>query len=295
MKVKRLAPKLTMLPVILVVAVVFVGGLFWTIGVSFTASKTIPDWTFVGLDNWERLFSNYRWRVSFINMLIFGGGYIGGCLLLGYLLAIAIDQRVRGEGVYRTFFLFPHALSYIVTGALWQWYLNPTLGLQKFVRDLGWESFSFSILSSRDYAIYAIVLAAVWHGAGIVMVLLLAGLRGVDEDIWKATRVEGIPAWRTYLRIVLPMLAPVFATAIVLLGAAVVKNYDLVVAMTGGGPGIATEVPATFVMQNLFERGSIGVAASAATSMLLTVLCIAAPFLYWQSWKRRRTRAGTEA
>ena len=295
MKVKRLAPKLTMLPVILIVAVVFVGGLLWTVGVSFTASKTMPDWTFVGLDNWERLFSNYRWRVSFINMLIFGAGYIGGCLLLGYLLAIAIDQRVRGEGLYRTFFLFPHALSYIVTGALWQWYLNPTLGLQKFVRDLGWESFEFSILSSRDYAIYAIILAAVWHGAGIVMVLMLAGLRGVDEDIWKATRVEGIPAWRTYLRIVLPMLAPVFATAIVLLGAGVVKNYDLVVAMTGGGPGIATEVPATFVMQNLFERGSIGVAASAATTMLVTVLCIAAPLLYWQSRKRRRAQSGAEA
>jgi glucose/mannose transport system permease protein len=220
-------------------------------------------------------------------MLIFGGGYIGGCLLLGYLLAIAIDQRVRGEGVYRTFFLFPHALSYIVTGALWQWYLNPTLGLQKFVRDLGWESFGFSIISSRDYAIYAIVLAAVWHGAGIVMVLLLAGLRGVDEDIWRATRVEGIPRWLTYLRIILPMLAPAFATAIVLLGAGVVKNYDLVVAMTGGGPGIATQVPATFVMQNLFERGSIGVAASAATTMLVSVLCVAAPFLYWQSWRRR--------
>lgn len=288
MKSSRLAPKLTMVPVILIVAVVFVGGLLWTVGVSFTASRSMPDWTFVGLDNWERLFSNSRWRISFINMLIFGAGYIGGCLALGYLLAIFIDQRVRGEGIFRTFFLFPHALSFIVTGALWQWYLNPTMGFQKFVRDLGWESFEFGLIASRHYAIYAVVLAAIWHGAGIVMVLMLAGLRGVDEDIWKATRVEGIPRWRAYISIILPMLTPAVATSVVLLGAGVVKNYDLVVAMTGGGPGLATEVPAKFVMENLFSRAAIGTAAAAATTMLVTVLCIAAPVLYWQSWRRRR-------
>jgi glucose/mannose transport system permease protein len=286
---RQLAPKLTMLPVIAVSAVVFVGGLLWTIATSFTASKTVPDWTFIGLENWHRLLSNSRWSVSYINMLIYGVGFIGGCLVLGYVLAITIDQRVRGENFFRTIFLFPHALSFIVTGAVWQWYLNPQLGLQKFVRDLGWENFDFGLIASRKFAIYAVVIAAVWQGSGIVMALMLAGLRGVDEDIWKATRIDGIPRWRTYLSVVLPMLAPAVATSVVLLGAGVVKNYDLVIAMTGGGPGISTEVPAKFVMENLFERGSIGVAATAATMMLATVVAIAAPILYWQSWQRART------
>jgi glucose/mannose transport system permease protein len=224
-------------------------------------------------------------------MLIFGVGFIGGCLVVGYVLAVLIDQRVRGENLFRTIFLFPHALSFIVTGAVWQWYLNPQLGLQKFVRDLGWENFDFGLIASRKFAIYAVVIAAVWQGSGIVMALMLAGLRGVDEDIWKATRIDGIPRWRAYVSVVLPMLTPAVATSVVLLGAGVVKNYDLVIAMTGGGPGISTEVPAKFVMENLFERGSIGVAATAATMMLATVVAIAAPILYWQSFQRKQAKA----
>lgn len=288
---RQLAPKITMIPVIGTSAVVFVGGLLWTIATSFTASRSVPDWRFVGLDNWTRLLSNSRWSVSYLNMLIFGVGFIGGCLVIGYLLAVLIDQRVRGENFFRTIFLFPHALSFIVTGALWQWYLNPQLGLQKFVRDLGWENFDFGLIASRKFAIYAVILAAVWQGSGIVMALMLAGLRGVDDDIWKATRVDGIPRWRTYVSVVLPMLTSAVATSVVLLGAGVVKNYDLVIAMTGGGPGISTEVPAKFVMENLFERGSIGVAATAATMMLATVVAIAAPILYWQAWQRKHAKA----
>jgi glucose/mannose transport system permease protein len=288
---RSLAPKLTMAPIIAIVLIVFVGGLFWTIAISFTSSKTVPSWDFVGLTNWIKLFENSRWGVSYRNMLIFGVGYIGGCLIFGYILAILIDQRVRNETFFRTVFLFPHALSFIVTGAVWQWYLNPQLGLQKFVQDLGWTDFEFGIITSRTFAIYAVILAAIWHGTGIVMALLLAGLRGVDEDIWKATRIDGIPRWRTYVSVVLPMLGPAVATSVVLLGAGVVKNYDLVIAMTGGGPGTSTEVPAKFVMENLFDRSNIALAASGATMMLITVLSIAAPFLYWQSWQRKRNKA----
>jgi glucose/mannose transport system permease protein len=291
---RSIAPKLTMAPVIALILIVFVGGLIWTVAVSFTSSKSVPHWDFVGLANWTKLFGNPRWVISYRNMLVFGFGYIAGCLLLGYVLAILIDQRVRFESLFRTVFLFPHALSFIVTGSVWQWYLNPQLGLQKFVQDFGWSGFEFGIIASRSYALYAVILAAIWHGTGIVMVLLLAGLRGVDEDIWKATKVDGIPRWRTYLSVVLPMLGPSLATSVVLLGAGVVKNYDLVIAMTGGGPGTSTEVPAKFVMENLFERSNIALAASGATMMLITVVCVAAPYLYWQSWQRRRDK-GSEA
>jgi glucose/mannose transport system permease protein len=174
------------------------------------------------------------------NMAIFGIGFVGGCLVLGYLLAIFIDQKVRAESALRTIFLYPYALSYIVTGFAWQWFLNPQLGLQKFMQDLGWTDFTFRLLIDRNLAIYTIVAAAIWHGAGLVMALVLAGLRGVDEDIWKAINVEGIPKWWAYLSIILPMLGPSFATCILLLAFGVIRNYDLVVAMTGGGPGSAS-------------------------------------------------------
>jgi glucose/mannose transport system permease protein len=184
--------------------------------------------------------------------------------------------------VFRTIYLYPHALSFIVTGLVWQWFLNPTLGLQKLVRDAGFESFSFDWLVSREMAIYTIVIAGLWHSSGLIMAILLAGLRGVDDQIYKAARVDGIPIWRYYLSIVLPIIRPMVITAAVLLALAVVKVYDLVVAMTGGGPGIASEVPAKFVMDHLFQRQNVGLATACATFMLVTVIIVVAPWLYTQ-------------
>ncbi len=278
-----------MIPAFLAVLVVYIGCLVWTINVSFTASRSVPDMTYVGLAQWQRLFRDYRWVVAMDNMFVFGACYIAGCLVLGYLLAIFVDQRVKGENFFRTVFLCPHALSFIVTGQVWQWFLNPQYGVQKFVRDHGFESFTFDWITNRSMAIYTLVMAAVWQSVGVVMVLMLAGLRGVDEEIWKATRIDGIPAWRTYLSVILPMMAPSILTSVVLLGAGAVKNYDLVVAMTGGGPGISTDVPSKFVMEYLFERSNIGLATAGATMMLMTTICIAVPFLYWQA--RRKSRA----
>ena len=191
-----------------------------------------------------------------------------------------IDQRVRAEGVFRTVFLFPHAMSFVVTGLAWQWFLNPGLGLQKLVRDFGFETFTFDWLVNQQMAICTIVIAGIWQSSGLVMAIMLAGLRGIDADLWKAAKVDGIPTWRVYGSIVLPLLGPMVVTSTVLLATAVVKLYDLVVAMTLGGPGIATEVPAKFVMDHLFERNNIGLATSAATIMLLTVIAVLTPWLY---------------
>jgi glucose/mannose transport system permease protein len=284
---RRLTAKLALSPTALVVAVVYIGCMAWTVGMSFTDSRALPSWNFIGLDQYVRLYWNSRWRTSLANMFLFGGGYVGGCLLLGYLLAVLVDQKVRLEKLFRTVFLYPYALSYIITGIAWQWLLNPTLGLQAFVRGLGWSGFAFAWMNDQDLAIWTVVIAAVWHGSGVVMALLLSGLRGVDEDIWKATRVDGVPAWRVYVRIIPPILTPAIATSFVLLAAGVVKNYDLIVAMTGGGPGVATEVPAKFVMENLLERANVGLATAGATIMLTTVLAIAAPLLYWRARRRR--------
>lgn len=288
---RNLAAKIALSPTILVTLVVFVGCIVWTVAISFTASRSFPEFTFVGFDQYEALFKSSRWIIALRNMLIFGVGFVGGCLIIGYLLAIFIDQQVRAEAAFRTIFLYPYALSYIVTGFAWQWFLNPQLGLQKFVQDLGWTDFTFKLLIDRNLAIYTIVAAAIWHGAGLVMAIVLAGLRGIDEDIWKATRVEGIPKWRAYLSIVIPMLGPSLATCILLLSFGVIRNYDLVVAMTNGGPGSATEVPAKFVMDYLFERQNAGMASAGATILILTVVAIAAPFWYLQSWRNRRATA----
>ncbi|WP_269581323.1 carbohydrate ABC transporter permease [Roseibium sp. Sym1] len=282
--------RLALLPMFAVVAVVYVGSIVWTVGISFTPSRMLPIYEFAGFDQYVALFRSSRWTTSLVNMFIFGGGYIGGCLVLGYLMAIFIDQKVRAENTLRTIYLYPHAMSFIVTGLVWNWMLSPTDGIQEFVRGLGWESFTFDWIVRPKLAIYTIVIAGVWHGAGFVMALLLAGLRGVDEEIWKAGRIDAIPRWRMYLHVVTPILAPVFATSAVLLSTHAIKSYDIVVAMTHGGPGISTEVPAKYVMDYLFERGSIGQAAAAATVMLMMVAAIAAPALYARSFAKSRQR-----
>lgn len=273
---------LALLPTALVVLVVYVGCMLWTVRLSLSSSRLLPKLDWVGLDQYQRLLTNDRFLVSVQNLAIFGVLFILGCLILGFLLAVFIDQRVRAEGLFRTIFLYPYALSFIVTGLAWQWFLNPSLGLQKLVRDAGFESFTFDWLVNQQMAIYTIVIAGLWHGSGLVMALMLAGLRGIDADLWKAARVDGIPTWRVYASIVLPLLGPMIVTATVLLATGVMKLYDLVVAMTRGGPGIATEVPAKFVMDHLFERNNIGLATAAATIMLITVVAVLAPWFYSQ-------------
>lgn len=278
----RLPAALALLPMAVTVIVVYLGCMAWTVRLSFSGSRLLPVYDFVGLLQYRRLFANDRFIVSVENIFIFGVLFILGCLILGFLLAVFIDQQVRGEAVLRTVFLYPFAMSFIVTGLAWQWFLNPGLGLQKLIRDIGFETFTFDWLVRQDLAIYTIVIAGIWHGSGLVMAILLAGLRGIDVDLWKAARVDGIPTWRVYLSIVLPLLTPMVVTATVLLATGVVRLYDLVVAMTGGGPGIATEVPAKFVMDNLFERNNVGLGTAAATMMLVSVVIVLAPWLYSQ-------------
>jgi len=278
----RLPAALALLPMAVIVIVVYLGCMAWTVRLSFSSSRLLPVYDFVGLLQYQRLFANDRFIVSVENIFIFGVLFILGCLILGFLLAVFIDQQIRGEAVLRTAFLYPFAMSFIVTGLAWQWFLNPGLGLQKLIRDIGFETFTFDWLVRQDLAIYTIVIAGIWHGSGLVMAILLAGLRGIDVDLWKAARVDGIPTWRVYLSIVLPLLTPMVVTATVLLATSVVRLYDLVVAMTGGGPGIATEVPAKFVMDNFFEHNNVGLGTAAATMMLVSVVIILAPWFYSQ-------------
>lgn len=277
---RQLMPGLALLPTAIIVVAVYLGCMLWTVRLSLSSSKLLPKLDWVGLDQYARLLDNDRFLISVQNIALFGVLFIAGALVLGFLLAVFIDQRVRAEGVFRTVFLYPYSMSFVVTGLAWQWFLNPGLGLEKLVRDLGFESFTFDWLVNQEMVVYTLVIAGLWHASGLTMAILLAGLRGVDADLWKAAKVDGIPTWRVYLSIVLPLLGPMIVTATVLLAVSVARLYDLVVAMTRGGPGIASEVPAKFVMDHLFERNNIGLATAAASLMLVTVVVVLAPWIY---------------
>ncbi|PZQ48221.1 MAG: sugar ABC transporter permease [Rhodovulum sulfidophilum] len=279
---------MTVTPMIVMVGLCFYGTLLWTLYVSFTKSGLLPSYEFAGLVQYERLARTPRWWVAVANMFILGGLGITISMLFGTFLAILLDQKVRAEGVFRTAFLYPQALSFIVTGLAWQWFLNPQMGFERFVRGLGFESFQFDWITDRDKAIYTIAFALIWHSSGLVMAMMLAGLRSIDGDVWRAIRVEGIPKWRAYVSIILPMLRPMIVTNIVMMAIAVVKSYDLVVAMTKGGPGNATDVPGLFVVDYAFERANLGLASAAAVAMLLMVAALLGPYFYFETRRSGR-------
>jgi glucose/mannose transport system permease protein len=277
---RNMSAKIAAIPMILTALVIFVGCTIWTIVHSFTKSKLLPSTKWVGFDQYERLFNQNRWLISIENIAIYGICTLIFSLVIGFLLAAMLDQKIRFEDTFRTIFLYPFALSFIVTGLVWQWVLNPEFGIQSIVRGLGFESFTFDPLYDADLVIYGVLIAGLWQGTGLIMCLMLAGLRGIDEDIWKAARVDGIPMWKTYLFIVIPMMRPVFITTLVIIAAGIVKVYDLVVAQTNGGPGIASEVPAKYVYDYMFQNQNLGQGFAASTVMLVTVLIILIPWAY---------------
>ncbi|MEP3278442.1 MAG: sugar ABC transporter permease [Stappiaceae bacterium] len=284
---KNLSAKIAALPMIFTALVVFVGGTVWTVAYSFTKSKLLPNEKFAGLAQYERLWSTSRWLISIENILIYGLFSLVFSLVIGFVLAALLDQKIRFEDTFRTILLYPFALSFIVTGLVWQWILNPQFGIQSIIRDLGWTNFNFDPLYNPDIVIYGLLFAGLWQGTGFIMCLMLAGLRGIDEDIWKAARVDGIPMWKTYIFIVIPMMRPVFITTLVIIAAGIVKLYDLVVAQTNGGPGNASEVPAKYVYDYMFQAQNLGQGFAASTMMLVTVLVVLIPWAYLEFGGRK--------
>ena len=278
---------LVLLPAI-VVAIYFIWGFaLYTGYMSFTASTFLPRHEWNGLANYQRLFDDDRWWVAYSNMFIFGGLYLAFCIGLGILLAVLLDRLTKGEALFRTIYLYPMSLSLVVTGLSWQWILNPTSGIQYIVRNAGYPQFSFNWLVSPDTAIYTVVFAAVWNGTGLIMILFLAGIKSVDDEIWKAAQVDRIPVWRVYISIILPQLRATLLTAVMLLGFQVVRSFDVVVALTNGGPGYASDVPARYVFEYFFQRGKIGQGAAAAVIMVTTMILAILPYFIYEI--RRKT------
>jgi glucose/mannose transport system permease protein len=218
--------------------------------------------------------------VALKNLVIFGSLFIALCIVLGLLLAIFLDQRIRAEGFLRTIYVYPMALSFIVTGAVWRWMLNPDLGLERLVRQMGFSEFTFRWLVESKMAIYTVVIAAAWQSCGFVLALFLAGLRSIDDAIIKAAQVDGASLSRIYWRIIIPSLRPVFLSSVIILSHIAIKSFDLVVVLTQGGPGYSSDLPATFMYAFAFNRGRLAFGAASAIMMLLAVMAIIIPYLY---------------
>ena len=264
------AATLAVVPVLLIALFFYFGSTIWSVVMSFTASKIFPDMTFVGLRQYARLFNDNLWYMSLENLALFALGSLGS-LVLGFILAVLLDNNSAGEGAFRTIYLYPMAVSLIITGLVWQWLFNPSLGLQQFFRDLGLKDFVFNWVGDKNKVMYAIILASVWQSTGFYMVLCSAGLKGIDAEVWQASRIDGISKLRMYLEVIIPMMKFTFITSFVLLSIGAVKAYDIIVAMTNGGPGGHSIMPSYYIVDMYTNRRFIALGAAGSTVLLLIV------------------------
>lgn len=284
-------PRLVLLPTLAVSLVYVVVFTLWTAWISVSSSTLLPDLSYAGFRHYAALWDHQRWTIAYTNLFLFGSLYVVGSLILGTALAILIDQRVRGESVWRTIYLYPLAISFVVTGTAWRWVLDPSTGVQQLLRNLGWENAEFDWIVDRDMAIYCVVIAGMWQASGFAMALILAGLRSVDQDLVRAAQIDGASMARIYRRVILPSIRPIFIAVVVILLQFAIKTFDLVAALTGGGPGLSTNVPAIYVYDLMFQRGQIAQGAAAAIMILLALLAVLVPYFIYTAARRRRERA----
>jgi glucose/mannose transport system permease protein len=286
--VHKHAATLAVVPVLLIALLFYFGSTLWSVVMSFTASKIFPDMTFVGLRQYLRLFNDNLWYMSLENLAIFALGSLCS-LILGFILAVLLENNTTGEGFFRTIYLYPMAVSLIITGLVWQWLFNPTLGLQQFFRDLGLQNFDFNWVADKNKVMYAVILASVWQSTGFFMVLCSAGLKGIDSEVWQASRIDGIPKFRMYLEVIIPMMGFTFLTSFVLLSIGAVKAYDIIVAMTNGGPGGHSVLPSYYIVDMYINRRFIALGAAGSTILLLIVVAfLAALPLVNFAWNKRK-------
>lgn len=289
----RVSPQLALSPAVIITLVAFIGAILWTIYMSFTESKAFASY---GIDfselgkQYSRLWKDKGWAISLRNMWVLGvGSFLA--VIFGFILAAMIDREKRGEGFFRTIFLYPLAVSLIVTGVAWRWMFNPSFGLQGALHSIGLTWVSFDWLSKPETAMYGIILASVWQGAGFYMALMLSGLKSINTEIWSAAKLDGVSFWRLYVEIIIPMMKFTFLTCAILLSLGVVKAYDIVVAMTNGGPGQATWVPGYFTINAYWARSNLAYASAAAVIMLGITALVFLPLVLLTAWRERGRQA----
>ncbi|MGB2909358.1 MAG: sugar ABC transporter permease [Anaerolineales bacterium] len=247
--------------------------------------KLKPDFTFVGFDNYTRLFKSQRFIIDMQNTFTFTLLFLIVTIVLGFLLAVVLDQNIKGESIFRNIFLFPMALSYIVTGVVWRWLLAPgTILTGPSGINILFDKFGLGFLKSGwytdpDIGIKAVVIAATWQMAGYIMALYLAGMRAIPEEMREAARVDGATVTQVYRYIVIPLLRPITLSAVIILGHISLKIFDLIVSMTGPGTGFSTDVPALFMFDTTFRGNRFAQGSAIAMVLLLLVALLVVPYL----------------
>jgi glucose/mannose transport system permease protein len=288
MKIKgdNWTPILFITPSIVAVGIFVYGFISWTSFISFTKwNNVIPDYTLVGFENYRKLFANMRFQIDLHNTLVFTIIFVTSCLLIGLLLAVLIDQRIKGEGIFRNLFLLPMALSFIVSGVIWRWLFNPgsfqlgNIGLNQLFEKLGLNFLICGWYTDPKIGIIAVAIAAIWQFSGYTMALYLAGLRGIPLELREAAAIDGASQWKTFYYITLPFLRPITFGAIIILGHISLKIFDLVMAMTGSGPAFSSDVPAFFMYDTTFRGNHFSQGASIAIILLLLISLLIIPYL----------------
>nr|WP_226656556.1 sugar ABC transporter permease [Pseudalkalibacillus hwajinpoensis] len=286
-----------LIPSILLVGVFVYGFIGWTGYVSLSNwNSLVPDFSFVGLKNYLYLFGDFRFQADLRNTLFFTIMFILAVIVVGQILAILLDQKIQQESLFRNIFFFPMALSFVVTGVVWQWLLNPSTGVNLFLAKLGldskwytdttifpaigWGKIEFGI----PIAMIAVVIAAVWQMTGFSVAMYLAGLRGVPEEVREAARMDGANEFQVYWKIIMPILRPITVSVIIIMAHISLKIFDLIYAMTGPGANFVTDVPGVYMYETTFRGNYYANGAAIAVVMLLAVAIFIVPYL-WSSRK----------
>jgi len=283
---ERIIPILLILPSVIAIAVFVYGFIGFTGFVSFTKwNKLLPDFSLAGLRNYQTLFANRRFQIDMLGMVVFTVLFLISCLAIGFLLAFLLDQRIKGENLFRSIYLFPMAVSFIVTGVAWRWLLNPgsaemgSTGVNLLFDTVGLGFLKTGWFTDPKIGIKAVAIAAVWQMSGYVMAMYLAGLRGIPEELREAARVDGASEVQILWHVIVPLLRPITLGAIIVLGHIALKIYDLIVAMTGPGIGFSCDVPAYFMWDTTFQANRFAQGASIATILLVMVGVLIVPYL----------------
>lgn len=307
------------IPSVIAVAVFVYGFIAWSAVVSVSKWDSVnPDYTFVGLDNFRYLFSNFRFQIDIRNTIVFTVLFVVACLVIGLALAALLDRRVRGEGLFRSIYLFPMAVSFIVTGVVWRWLLAPSAGVNILPEKVGlpasgyawytdpkvvylhgdtrlgefFHTIGVGFLANPNFglplAMISVVIAATWQMSGYVMVMYLAGLRAIPDELRDAARMDGATETQILRHISLPLLRPVTLSAMIILGHQSLKIFDLVISMTRRGPGFATDVPALFMFETTFQGNHFAYGAAISVVMLVGVSVLVIPYLFWSLRREAR-------
>jgi glucose/mannose transport system permease protein len=277
---------LMVLPSIIAVGIFVYGFIGWTTRVSLSAWRGMtPDYTFVGLKNYVNLFvNNLRFQIDIKNTLIFTGVFVLGCLIIGMLSALLLDQGLKGESFFRSLFIFPMAISYIVTGVVWRWLMNPAMGsrmsgLNLLFDKLGLDFLINSWTSTPTWGIAFLAIPAIWQLSGYTMAMYLAGLRAIPDELREAARVDGASEFNIFRYIILPLLRPVTLSAMVILGHMSLKTFDLVIATVG--KQLVLDMPSVHMWQITFDGLQYGSGAAISILLLIFTAVLIIPYLFF--------------